>query len=208
MTRLSHRAGRPRARHRSDGDRGAVIVEFAMVAVLLVTILAGAFDYGSAWRVGLAANEAARAGARVGSGQGNVKTADFSLLTSMRSALDSSGELANVTRVVLFKAATTAGTIPSTCKTSNGSGQLCNIFTGDQFRSLPTSSGGTNLTSTGCINNSTTKNWCPTTRTVVQLTADYIGVWVQVEYKYFFPLLGNKLLVERTAVMRLEPKDT
>lgn len=202
--RLGHRRVRGA---RTAGERGAALVEFAMVALLILTLLAGAYDYGRAWRVGLAANEAARAGARVGSGQGDVKTADFSLLTSVKSALESSGELSRVTRVVVFKATSTNGAIPSLCKTSTGSGQSCNILTGDQFRNLPTSSGGTNLTTTGCINASLTKNWCPTTRNKVQLTADYLGVWVQVEYRYYFPLLGNTTMVERQAIMRLEPKD-
>ena len=78
-------------RHRpSDGDlrgrggwreRGAALIEFAFVCMLLVTLVAGAWDYGRGWRAGLSATEAARTGARVGSGQGKFIQADFAALT-------------------------------------------------------------------------------------------------------------------------------
>lgn len=188
-------------------QRGAVVVEFTLVALMLVTLLAAAFDYGRAWRVGLAANEAARTGARVGSGQATILTADFSLLTGMKSALDSSGELSRVTRVVIFRSGTADGRVPVLCKTSNTSNNPCNILTGDQFRNLATSSGGGTLNAAGCIENSASKRWCPTSRINVQAVSEYLGVWVQVRYDFLFPMLGSSKLVERTAVMRLEPKD-
>lgn len=185
-----------------------MLIEFALVAMILLALLAGAFDYGRAWRVGLATNEAARTGARVGSGQGDRHNADFSLLSGMKSALDSSGQLDNVTRVVLFKSQSDDGRVPSSCVTGNGGTNLCNILTGAQFRALPATVGGSTLTATGCINNSTTKRYCPTTRNNLQVGADYLGVWVQVRYDFMFPVLRESQLVERTVVMRLEPKDS
>jgi len=197
---VSARRGR-----RADGERGAVLVEFALVGTLLVTILAGAYDLGQAWRSGLAVIESARAGARVGSSQGVSSNADFSLLSSMKAALSSSGTLDDVTRVVIFKSTTEDGAVPTTCRTATAStSSPCNILTGAQLQALPASV-GTALQANGCVINSVARDWCPTTRNDVQASADYLGVWVQIEHDHLFPIFGSSLTIERTAVMRLEP---
>lgn len=191
---------------RADDESGAVLVEFALVALILLTVLAGTFDLGMGWTAGLRVNEATRTGARIGSGQGEAKNADFSLLSGMRSALDSSGVLDEVERVVIFRSSTKSGQVPEECKTGSGSG-ACNILTGAQLRNLPSASAGA-TDSKGCIINSTRRGWCPTDRKSVQLTAEYLGVWVSVRHDYLFPVLGDGLTIERAAVMRLEPKES
>ncbi len=169
-----------------------------MVAMFLLTLLAGTFDLGTGWRDSLAVNEAARAGARVGSGMGSDVNADRQLLTSARSALESSGLIDSVTRVVIFKAPS-SGKMPSACRTGVASG--CNVLTGAQFRAIsPTSQ----INASGCITNSSSQ-WCPTSRINLQVNADYIGVWIQLDVTKTFGLLGKTQRVERTAVMRIEP---
>ncbi len=192
-----HRTGRGATRR----DRGAVLVEMSFVAVVLIALLGAAFDFGMSWRAGLGVIEAARTGARVGSSQGNDIDADRALLTGMYSALASSGQLAKVDRVVLFKSTTTDGQVSAAC--INGTSGSCNTFTGDQFRAITSTSA---ISSTGCVTNSVRRGYCPTTRNQVQLTADYIGVWVRVKYDPLFPSI-RPMDIERTAVMRLEPKD-
>ncbi|QXC62714.1 pilus assembly protein [Aquihabitans sp. G128] len=184
-----------------------MLVELALVSVLLLTIAAGTYDYGMAWRAGLAGTEAARTGARVGSAQADAVGADFALLSGTRSALASSGQLSNVTRVVIYQSSTTTGEVPANCKTTTSSSisEKCNILTGAQFRAMPTAVGTGTLDSKGCIAASQTRNWCPTDRNGVQLTADYLGVWVQLNYSYQFRLVGTTRSIERDAVMRLEP---
>lgn len=184
-----------------------MLVEFAFVGLILLALLAAAFDYGMGWRVGLAANEGVRAGARVGSGQGTELTADYSLLSSMRAALESSGVLDQVERVVVFEAATAAGRVPSACVTGSGSGQECNILTGAQFRGIPADPDDA-IDGDGCITPAVTKRWCPDERVDVQLTADYLGVWVRIRHDHMFPVLGDSTTIERTAVMRLEPEES
>ena len=61
-------------------------------------------------------------------------------------------------------------------------------------------------TTTGCFEPALVKNWCPSSRDNVQLTADYYGVWIQTRYSYEFSILGSGTTVRRDAVMRLEPK--
>jgi len=197
--RLSHR---PRfVPGRRGHERGAVLVEFACVAIFLITLLAGAFDFGMAWRAGLAVTEAARAGARVGSSSGNNLAADRELLLSAQAALSSSGMLEDVQRVVVFNASNISA-VPPACKIGTGTGQSCDALTGDQFSDL---TGSSAYDANGCIVDSARKGFCPKIRNNVQLTAHYVGIWIQVQYHYQFGLLGSVKTIERTAIMRIEP---
>lgn len=197
--RLSHRPRFAPGRH--GHERGAVLVEFATVAIFLVVMLAGAFDFGMAWRAGLGVTEAARAGARVGSSGGKSTSADRDLLLSTQAALASAGLLDDVDLVIIYNATTNA-TVPTNCKTGTGTTLTCNSFTATQFRDIDAAEP---IDANGCIVASSRKGFCPTTRTNVQLTASYIGVWVQVRYDYEFGVLGSYRMIARTAIMRVEP---
>ncbi len=188
----SSQGGRP--------ERGAIIIEMAIVATLLITLIAGTFDYGQAWRAALAANEGVRGGARVASGVGKATSADVSIITSLQSTMASNGQFYRVDRVVIFKANDTGGRPSNEC--INGSGGLCNTFTGEQFRNVTS---GSTINGSGCITAATRLGWCPTARDDVQQTADYVGVWVRTSYKFMFPFFGNTQTIERSAVMRIEP---
>jgi Flp pilus assembly protein TadG len=197
--KLSHRPRFAPGRH--EHERGAVLVEFATVAIFLVVLLAGAFDFGMAWRAGLGVTEAARAGARVGSSGGIAVTADRDLLLSVQAALASSELINDVDRVVVYNATTNAA-VPATCKTGTGNGEPCDAFTASEFKAI---TAGSALDANGCIVDSARKGFCPKTRNSVQLTANYLGIWVRIRYDYQFGVLGSSRLIERTAVMRIEP---
>lgn len=206
---ISHHRRSARAARIRRGIGGAVLVELAFVSMFLAVLAGGAYDFGMGWRQGLAVTEASRTGARVGSSQGDLVGADFALLSGTKAALASSGVLPAVNRVVIYKSATVDGDIPANCRTTTSTNptEACNILTGTQFRALPASVTTGVLTATGCITNSQAKNWCPTTRNNVQLTAEYIGVWVQVTYTFKFKFIGSSRTIERDAVMRLEPTE-
>lgn len=176
------------------------MVEFAIVASLLAMIVGGTFDFGMGWRATLNVNEGVRGGARVGSNLGPNQEADRTILTSLQSTMAASGMLNNVEKVVIFSAENTNGKPSAGCIA--GTSGTCNMFTGNQFRAVTTTS---TLDTNFCISSSTRKGWCPKQRDNVQLTADYIGVWVQVKYDYMFKVIGSSILIERSAVMRMEP---
>jgi hypothetical protein len=178
-------------------------VEFATVAIFLVVLLAGAFDFGLAWRAGLGVTESARAGARVGSSGGKATAADRDLLLSAQAALASSGLLDDVDLVIIYDATTNAA-VPNTCKTGVGTNLPCNSYTGAQFRGID---GAEPIDANGCIVDSSRKGFCPlhANRSNIQLTASYLGVWVRIRYEYEFGILGSYRMIERTAIMRLEP---
>lgn len=198
------------ARHRRQrvagprGERGAVLVELSFVALLLFTIAAGAFDYGQAWRSGLAVNEASRTAARVGSAMGDNQEADFNALSGAKAALARSGKLDDVTRVVVYRSTSDDGEVPASCKT--GASSACTVIEGDAFRSnWEAGSVEDATTASGCLEVAASKAWCPTSRVNLQLSAEYFGVWIRTHHDFEFPLLGDGVDVERSTVMRLEP---
>jgi Flp pilus assembly protein TadG len=194
----------PPIRGRRRGERGATLVELAFVCLFIVTILAGTYDLGQGWRGGLATNEASRTAARTTSAMGKKWYADYYGLSGAKAALANSGMLNYVQRVVIFKATTADGAVPTECTTATSTTQLCNIITGDQFRAMTQASFNT---TTGCMTSAQVKNWCPSSRTNVQLTSDYFGVWINVKIPKMFKFLGQTTSVSRETVMRLEPTE-
>ena len=212
--RLRMSAGRrtDRAPERSDRSRwrdsGAALVEFAFVSLILVGLVAGAWDYGRGWSAGLSATEATRTGARVASGQGKFVQADFAALTGMKANLISSGQIDNVERVVIFRVtAANGGNVPAACETASAVGG-CHIIQGDAFRAMSTTWSSLDYTSTGCLNAASGRGWCPTDRNSVQLTADTVGVYVRLRQENDFKIIGQSLTIERTAAMRIEPEES
>lgn len=206
MSRLAHHRPAHGTRPRPEaGSLGSTIVELAMVILLLFLLLAATFDYGFAWKSGLAANEAVRTGARVGSSAGDQRGADFVSLSGLKASLSASGILDGVERVVVFRATSADGAVPAGCKT--GTGSNCQIITGAQFRTgWQTGTVESATTAKGCLNIATVKAWCPTDRVAEQNTAEYYGVWIKVRHDYLFPIIGDQVYIERTAVMRIEPE--
>ena len=185
-------------------ERGAALVELVVVLPLLIVIVFGAIEFGAAWSNKLKVETAARAGARVGSNLGNDRLADWSLLQSVRSAVQDIGT-SNVSYVVVYKASATNGAVPASCKTSPPTSQsgLCNVYTGADLTSLTQGSfGGTS----SCSITSPDRFWCPLTRQDVQhLNPDYLGVWIVATSPTVTKLFGSPLNVQSSAVMRLEP---
>jgi hypothetical protein len=128
VSRLRRRAG--------DGEGGAVIVEFALVAMLLATLAFGTIEYSYGWRSSMSVLTAARGGARSVSSTGNDNQSDYFALTSIKANLDSAGLLEGAQRVVVYKADATNGDPPAACLVTpiTATTEKCNIYTGDQLR--------------------------------------------------------------------------
>lgn len=212
---IPERVRRAHATTSDRRERGAGLVEFAFIAMILLVLVAATFDYGFAWRSGLAVNESARAGARVGSGQSVSPGADYYALNSLRASLVASGVVDQVSKVVIYKSTTADGRVPSSCLQASPSG-TCNVLTGTQLKALTASSYDLTIsanpavapTGTGCLKTSAALRvgWCPNARSNNQDTgADYYGVYIESSYPRKFGAFGSSITVTRTAVMRLEP---
>ena len=203
MTRFAEQL---RSRRRARGEDGAALVELAICCTLLIVIAFGIVEFGNAWNRKLEVETAARAGARVGSGLGNDRTADKGLLQATASVLGDFG-LTNVNYVVIYKSTTADGKRQGTCANSPpvASAGLCNVYTGAQLQNL--NSLDFSSSCTGNSGSAVDKSWCPTGRQNVQSAgADYLGVYVEAKYVTVTGLFKSPFSLASRAVMRLEPK--
>jgi len=70
-----------------DDDRGSSLVEFAMVATLLFTLMFGIIEFGFVFRDRLTIANATQSAARVGAAMGSDPQADISILRSLEQSL-------------------------------------------------------------------------------------------------------------------------
>jgi hypothetical protein len=198
--RAVSRRGRP-LRDLSRRERGAVIVEAALVFPILVVLALGVGEYGVAWRDRLTVQTAVRSSARVGSSLGQDPQADYNALQTLSSAFGKI-PLAAISKVIIYKSTAANGQVPNLCISNGSQAGICNVYTSANL-SAPSSS-------FGCGAGALDLSWCPTTRVIDQGAAagpDYMGVWISVNRTYMSGLFGtNGYKITDWAVFRLEPQ--
>ncbi len=208
-TRVTSRslARQPR-RPRFHGDDGSIIAESALLTPFFVLLLFGMLEFGGAFRDYLTLSNAASTGARQAAIQGNQSTADWEIILSIKAAA-SAMPLSQITRIVIFKAATPTASMPAGCATTGSQLNLCNSYDKATVASvIPSSSQPANWTS--CLG--PTNGYCPTTvlggpgRNVTSSNPDYLGVWVQIVHPWITGLFGQSITMTQTSIIRLEPQ--
>jgi Flp pilus assembly protein TadG len=200
-------------RARDERSRGAAIVEFVLIAPVLVIIVAGIFELGLAFRDSMTVSNALRAGARVGSNAGRERSADYTILKSVESAM-AEVPTASIQRIIVYKASTSTSAVPSAClaiaapapnHTGAGVAGTCNVYGPSD---LARAASAFTATCTGSSGTAPDRMWCPTSRQNQQaLGADYLGVWMEIRYTYVTKLFpGSGITIRDRAVMRLEPR--
>ncbi|MEM7275878.1 MAG: TadE family protein [Actinomycetota bacterium] len=172
-------------------ERGAAMVEFALVATLLLTLAFGTFEMGMAWSDSQLVTQAARTGARSATQLGRNPAADSFTVESIEAAL---GDLrAGVTRIVIYEANAADGSMPAGCETATPPGIVgsCSVYDSTDFGTYGAWVDG---------------SWTPTDRLNGFEDADYVGVTIEVDRPYVTGLFGGSVFNMRdTAVMRIEP---
>jgi Flp pilus assembly protein TadG len=198
-TRSTRRDGRQDWR----GQRGAVIVEAALVLPVILSLILGVMEFGFIWKDDLALANATRSAARVGAAAGKDQYADYNILQQIKSG--TSALPANVIQRVIVWEANTTTTPPTQCKTAvGGYAQLsppvyCNVYTGTEVASLTQASFASTCTGTGSY-------WCWSTRLNTQAgPPDYVGVYIQIDHKYITKILGTTRTLSDASIMRIEP---
>lgn len=211
---------------RLRGERGVALLETAIVALMLMSLLIATFELGMGWRSSITNSNAARAGARVASFQGTGYQADYAALLAVGSGLKSVGQ-ASIKRVIIFDATSGSPTVPSACLAVTPSAVLtspagvnnasakCNVYSGAQVSgilngSLSTSNFGTGTNVSGaCQYSKLDRYWCPFTRRNSQATGlDDVGVYVEVSHATFTGLFGSSFTIRDSEVMQIEPSAT
>lgn len=201
-------------RTRARSERGATLIEFAITALLLFTMLFGIFEFGMVFRSRATTSDAAADGARAGAIQGPNKsaggeTADYSIMKAIRE--DTAGiNPETIVRIVVFKGSSSgagapASQVPALCKAGTPVAGRCNVYDPNAaFERVQAGDAGyfdcaANAASPAC-------SWNPSSRRNGPRPSDidYLGVWIQVRHPYVTGLFGRSLTIQGASVVRLE----
>ena len=193
-------------------QRGAVLIEAAIIAPIALALVFGAMELGYAYYGKLTVEHMSIAGARAASGSANDYLADYSTLQAITSAKTGVSASA-ITKIVIYRATGPSDRVPTACKTApvtnTSTTRGCNVYTGADL-SLASSQ-------FGCVGppGPTTKKdayWCPTTRkAALQSTngngpPDYVGVYVVGTHQNLIGLFGKTFTFSNDTVIRIEPR--
>jgi Flp pilus assembly protein TadG len=207
-----HRLLRRLKTARANGSRGAVIVEFVLIAPVFAVIMAGVLELGLAFRDTMTVSNALRSGVRVGSNAGRERLADYTIIKSIEAAM-AEIPTARIQKIIVYKATTSNSAPTSAClavpvptnSTGVGVSGVCNVY-GPNSLTLTSS----NFSGSTCATGAPDQMWCPTGRQNTQaLGADYLGIYMEVRYTYITKMFpGTGITIRDRAIMRLEPRLT
>jgi Flp pilus assembly protein TadG len=181
-------------------ERGAALLEFALVAPILILLVFGIVEYGMFFKDYLTVSNATRAGARVGSAAGSNADADYQILQAVKTAAAAlPGGANSIEHVTIYRSATTGGAPTATCRTTSSAADRCNVYTASAFNQP--------VQRFGCGPGSLDSAWCPSTRQDSQaIGPDYIGVWVKTTHSFVTRMFGTSRTITDSVVMRIEPR--
>lgn len=189
-------------RGRSRGERGAALLEAAIVTPLFLALLFGIIEGGMVFYERQSVANMALVGARTASGQGAEVLADYYTLQSVRAggAGISAGQIKTI---VLYRATGPGETVPAGCTTASVTAS-CNRYAGADL-ARP-------ATDFGCDGPPAKIDdpWCPTTRkTSISGTngpPDYIGVYVETLHDDLTGIFGRSITLRSDTIIRIEPR--
>ena len=192
---LRRRAGRAR------GDRGAALIEFAIVTPFLVLLAFATAETGLAWVSNNKVEGASSQAARTAASSGVRTDADVSTLLTIKASLPAD-ELARLVRVVIYKSATVDGQVPSACVpvpengTDFGVAGSCNSYSGALVRSVTSAT----------VLSSAVEQWLPANRNADLLDPpDYLGVWVKTIHTNRTKTFFGDFTITKSSVYRIQP---
>jgi hypothetical protein len=154
-----------------DGERGASLVEFAIVAPLLMLLLFGIIEFGFAFRAQLTAGNAVQQAGRVGAALGNDLQTDYETLQALTQGF-SKLPAGSVHQVMIFEAA--ADGTPKGGGFAACPGAFCNVYTYDTTNPACTWSPCPDIDNGGSLGG----GWTDLDRDVALPDLDDIGVRV------------------------------
>jgi hypothetical protein len=175
---------------RQPDEAGTVLLEFAIILPLLITITFGIIEFSSAYHDSAAVADAARAGGRVGSASATKAGYTTDVANAVNSALQSLPNDAPQ-ELWIYKANANgypgAGTDFSSCATN-----CIKYMWNSAAQAFDTGSpqGG---------------GWAASTHQVCNQPFDEIGVYVKIKHTFVTGLFGTSLTLTDHSVFRFEP---
>ena len=175
---------------RARSQRGAALVEAAIVLPLILILTAGIVEYGVAFHESAAVASASRAGARTASAMPKNDQLAFGAADSASSQLQGAGSDDPVAVWIFRVQAGTTGPIGVFGGCTDCVGYPWNAATHrfDTALALPGSSPWLTASEDACAGES-----------------DQVGVAVMLDHQYLFGVFGRSKRLTHTTVMRLEP---
>ena len=212
--RLSRPSSRAPGHSHTRGlrERGAVLVEAAILTPVVLALVFGTMEMGYAFYGKLTVNHMSVAGARAASGGANDVLSDYNMLQAVKSAATGMSNN-DISLIVVYRATGPGDRVPDNCLIASVANTAlvrgCNRYT----------SADLSLASTqfGCIGppGPTIKNdnnWCPTTRKTALLAdagngpPDYVGVYVKGVHHNLFGVFGPSFTFTSDTVIKIEPR--
>jgi hypothetical protein len=186
-------------RLRRLGERGATMVEGAIVFPLLALLIFGVLDVGLYFGENSSLSYATRRGAHAASVTGASGLADYDVLQAMKNSLSFVPDRM-IERIVVFHAAGWDDTPSVACTNGAGVGGggigACNVYTAADF-ARPTTDFGDG----GWTGDDKYPAWL---RNDKRGTADYVGIWIRTKCMCVSGVLGSDNKLTSRTVMRLE----
>lgn len=184
MMRRGRRGGRV-MRSRASRDRGAVIVETALIAPVLMLLMVGAAEFGIAWRASNVASSTVRAAVLEESRTGDDRLLDLHMIERVRATLD---DLDTIEWVMVYRvAAADTGDPPAGCLTiadalssgSDGVDGVCTVFHG----TFVATASEADFTDPNCTGEAD-EYLCPAIRESIFVDDDRIGVAISIDHDW------------------------
>jgi len=180
-----------RSRLRQHRERGATIVEFAVVFPLIIVLVMGIAEFSLAFKDWLTISHASREGARAGATAANDIAADIQVLNAIEQAL-SGGDLGAITNVVVSD--------------PDGVDATTYIYTGNPtcaWAPCPDPYAGAPPLYAPPY---AAPNYLPETREVTAPSPGRIKVSVTLTHQWFTGLFASTSVWTADTIMRLEPR--
>lgn len=193
------------------------MVEFALMAPLLVLLVLGIVEYGSVLRNETTVTGAVRNAARVGAQYKDDVLGDKNALSSLYASIGSAQRL-SINRVIIYRADSASGAPTASCISASiatpiaphgNTTDACNVYS--QAQVVAAGTGGTwAAAGDNCGTGSGwDQYWCPKNRKAALVGADsppdYLGLYVSVTYTPITGLFPTTTSYTDYAVNRLEP---
>lgn len=171
---------------RARTELGAVLVETAIVALVLLTISFGIVEFGLLMRQVNEAASSVRSGVRVATSSGSDANADLNILQSMKNSnVGLSGE---ITEVMIFRADSATGRPIGPCQNFQPTPNNCNVYD------------ASDVDNPGVVS-SKANSWQSSTRIS---GVDYIGISIRGEHTFITNFFGESQNFTDSSVVRLD----
>ena len=191
-------------RRRDRDDRGAAIIEAALILPVFVVLVLAVLEGGRIMLGNQTMGAATAGAARSASLAANDLDADYLILQAIEDATQGRIKSSSITKIVIFEASSSTASVPADCLIGPVSGK-CNVYDGTSF-DIPEEDLAT------CDPPSLARFWCPSDRKYAAQNdngngpPDWIGVYIEADFDLVTGIFGDQIQFDETKVTRVEAR--